>query len=286
MKALAAAFVVLLTLGSCRTEHEGTVIARVGDATLTREAAMRSVDTTRGALDRQLRAAVVAWVNTELLHQEALKRGIEASEGFMKQLDEVKRQLAVQALLDADLLADSTAVSDDSLKAYFTAHAGEFFLREDMAQLNIIVLAGREEASRFAAAVSEGTAWKTAADKLVADSAAAPSVRFSAAGEFYSRRTLSPPELWKVASTLSAGEVSIPVRVSDGFAVLQLLSRLGEGKAAEFAYVRDEVGQRLTMERRRTLHDALLARLRSTVKIQVMLSPASASDTTQQLPHE
>lgn len=68
--------------------------------------------------------------------------------------------------------------------------------------------------------------------------------------------------------------------------MLQLLSRLGEGKAAEFAYVRDEVGQRLTMERRRTLYDALLARLRGTVKIQVMLSPASASDTTQQLPHE
>ncbi len=285
MKLYAAAAFLVLAFGSCR-EPQGAVIARVGDAVLTREEALRAVDTTRGSVDRQIRAYVVSWVNTELLHQEALKRGIEKSEKFVQQVEDVKRQLAVQALIEAEELADTTAVGDDTLKAYFDAHAPEFFLREDMVRLNIIVLAGREEASSFAAAVSQGTSWKSAAGKLSSDTAVAPSIRFAAAGELYSRRTLTPPDLWKVASTLSAGEVSFPVKISDGFAVLQLISRLGEGRPAEFDFVRDEVYQRVMVERRRTRYDALLASLRSSVKIQVMLSPASASDTTQQLPHE
>jgi parvulin-like peptidyl-prolyl isomerase len=285
MKLFAAALIVL-TLASCREERQGTIIARVGDATLTREAALRAVDTTRGEVDRQIRAYVISWVNTELLHQEALRRGIEKSERFVQQVEDVKRQLAVQALLEAEIVADTAAVSEETLKAYFAAHASEFFLREDMIRLNMMVLAGREEASALAASVSQGTPWKSAAEKLSSDSSVAPSIRLTAAGEFYSRRTLLPADLWKVASTLSPGEVSFPVRIADGFAVLQLLARLGEGRPAEFEFVRDEIAQRVLMERRRTRSEALLASLRSSVKIQVMLSPASASDTTHQFPHE
>ena len=285
MKPLAAAALLVFCLGACR-QQQGTVIARVGDAVLTREAAVQSIDTTRASADRQLRLYVISWINTELLHQEAVKRGVDQSEKFVQQVEDVKRQLAVQALLDQDLLADTAAADESALKEYFSVHGQEFFLREEMIRLNLIVLARREEASAFAASVSQGAPWKSAAEKLGADSAVAQTVRFSARGEFYSRRTLMPPDLWKVAATLSINEVSFPVRIGDGFAVLQLLARIGEGKAAEFEFVRDEVAQRLALERRRKRYNALLDGLRNRYKVQVMLSPASASDTTQQLPHE
>jgi peptidyl-prolyl cis-trans isomerase C len=280
------ALLLLLVLGGCRQERGGTVLAKVGDAVLTREDVLAAVDTTRAPADQQIRAYVISWVNNELLHQEASRRGIEKSDAFERQLDDVKRQLAVQGLLDEEDRADTAAADSASLSAYFDAHAQEFFLREDMIRLNIIVLARREEASAFAASVSEGAAWAAAAERLAADSAAGQTIRFSAAGAYYSRRTLAPPDLWKVAATLGVNEVSFPVRIGDGFAVLQLLARLGEGKAAEFDFVRDEVAERVMMERRRARYDALLAKLRSSTPIQVMLSPASSTDTTQILPHE
>ncbi len=262
------------------------MIAKVGDARLTYEEVLQAVDTSRTPAEEQVRAYVISWVNTELLHQEALRRGLDKSGDFDERLADVRRQLAVEALLTEEEGADTAAGDDASLREYFNAHAPEFFLREDMIRLNIIILARREEASAFAAAVSGGTSWKAASEKLAADSGAAQTIRFTAAGRYYSRRTLASPDLWKVASTLGAGEVSFPVRIGDGFAVLQLLARLGEGRAAEFDFVRDEVVQRLQVERRRARYESLLAGLRSSTPITVLLSPAAATDTTQPLPHE
>jgi hypothetical protein len=281
-----AAVAVLLLLAGCGQEKRGTVVAKVGDAELTLEEALLAVDTTRAPAALQVRAYALSWVTNELLHQEAKKRGLDHSPSVERQLDDVTRQLAVQALLDQEDQADTAAPSDAALREYFSAHAAEFFLREDMVKLNVIVLARREEASALAAAVSGGTAWAVAVDRLRADSTTAPTIRFQAAGQFYSRRTLTPPDLWKVASALGVNEVSFPVRVGDAFAVLQLLASIAEGKAAEFEFVRDEVLERLAMERRRSRYDALVAKLRASTPVQVMLSPASATDTTQLLPHE
>jgi peptidyl-prolyl cis-trans isomerase C len=287
VKTLGAIAVGLLLLAAgCGRQQPGTVIAKVGDAELTLEEALQAVDTTRAPLSLQVRAFAFSWVTSELLHQEAKRRGLDKSASVERQLDDVKRQLAVQALLDQEDQADTAAPGDDALREYFNAHAAEFFLREDMVKLNLIVLQRREEASALAAAVSGGTSWNAAVDRLRADSTVAPTIRFQASGQFYSRRTLTPPDLWKVASALGVNEVSFPVRVGDAFAVLQLLGSIAEGKAAEFEFVRDEVLERLAMERRRSRYDALVAGLRASTPVQVMLSPASATDTTQLLPHE
>lgn len=277
---------LLALVAGCGRAPKGTVIAKVGDASLTLEEALAAVDTTRPGADVRVRAYALSWTNTELLFQEARRRGLDGSDEVERQLEAVKRQLAVQALLDAEDEADTVRAGDDELRKYFEDHAQEFFLREDMMKLNILVLARREEASALAAAVSGGTAWGAALERLRADSAVAPTIRYSAEGRYYSRRTLSPPDLWKVAATLGVNEVSFPVRVGDAFAVLQLLGQIGEGKAAEFDFVRDEVEQRIRVERRRSRLDSLLAQLRTSRQIQVTLPAASATDTTQLLPHE
>ena len=68
--------------------------------------------------------------------------------------------------------------------------------------------------------------------------------------------------------------------------IFVILGQIGEGKAAEFEFVRDEVDQRMRVERRRTRLDSLLSQLRSSRQVQVTLPAASATDTTQLLPHE
>jgi len=274
---LGAACVVML-LASCRQE-QGTVIARVGDAVLTLEEASQAIDSSRGPAANQLRAYVSSWVTTELLHQEAQKSGVENTEEFRRQVRDINRQLAVQDFLEQHVYPDLAVYSDSMLEGYFNAHAPEFFLREDMVKLNMIVLKNRERASSFAASVSQGTPWGASAQKYSQDSVSSPDVVFSRTEQVYSRRTLFPTELWKVASALAINEVSFPVKTAEGFAVMQLLAKMREGREAEFWIVRDEVYQRVRLERRRSRYEKYLDSLRKSYNIQVLLPPAAPADT-------
>ena len=277
-----AMLVVFLLLTSCR-KQQGTVIARVGDAVLTLEAASLAVDSSRGSADGQLRAYVATWVTAELLHQEAQREDVDETEKFHQQVQDVTRQLAVQAYLDKHLYADTLVLGDSVLHNYFTTHSSEFFLREDIIKLNMVVFAGREHASTFAATVSQSTPWQKALEKKFRNSKSHSEIVLNAAEQYYSRRTINPPELWKVATTLSVFETSFPVRISTGYAVMQPTAVLKEGTPADFDFVRDEVYQRVQLEQRRLRYEELLTSLRTQYTVQLLLP---SSDTTRISTHE
>ena len=61
--------------------------------------------------------------------------------------------------------------------------------------------------------------WNVTAARLMAESSAAGRNVTVMPTQYYSQHTLYPTELWKVAATLSANEVSFPVRTTNGYAV-------------------------------------------------------------------
>src|ERR1041384_5469317 len=98
---------------SCRRQTSDRVIARVGDAELTLEEARAHIDTTRTALEYALGDYVSYWVNTELLYQEAKRKGVESSGEFTRQLEDVRRQLASQTFLERYVYADTSDVRSE-----------------------------------------------------------------------------------------------------------------------------------------------------------------------------
>jgi peptidyl-prolyl cis-trans isomerase C len=273
----------MLLLAACQREHSESVIARVGTAELTLEEALAHVDSSRRPVDDQLRLYVARWVNDELLYQEAKRNGAEKWPDLQRNLRDARRQLTADAYLRTLLERDTAGLDAGSLEAYFNAHAAEFIVREPMIRLNLIVLGTREEANSFAAAVSRGTPWAGAIEQLRRDTAAA--IVSSVKGEFFSEHTLYPAELWKVAATLGANEVSFPVKVADGYGVLQPLALLEQGKPAPFELVRDEVRQRMLVERRRRAYSELIGTLRSRSDVEIVLGPG-LPDTAQYSRHE
>ena len=271
--------IVALLLSGCRPQRSGKVIARVGDAELTLEEAKTHIDTTHTPSGYSLNDYVSYWVNTELLYQEAKRQGVEDSEEFTRQLQDVRRQLAGQTFLERTVYSDTAELTPDAIQQYFNRHVGEFRVRENTLKLNLIALNSRDRANTFAAALAQGAGWKTAVDNLLNDSAAAPSVLSVTPGKYCTSQTLFPPELWKVASALSVNEVSFPVKTAGGYFVLQSLAQLPEGSAAEFELARSEARQRLLIESRRRRYDDLLGTLRRKSDVEVMMDPHRTADT-------
>lgn len=275
-----------LFASSCRTKYSETVIARVGDSELTLEEARKSIDTSNGMSGHNLREYVSHWVNMELLHKEAQRRGIEQSEKFTRQLQEIRKQLANNNLLEEQIYADSSEPDEGTLLEYYQNHASEFFIREDMVKLNLIIFSKRDQASLFAAAVSRGTSWENAVENMMRDTTMVLDVLTSALEQYYTQPLLYPPELWKIVNTLPPNEISFPVRTTSGYAVLQPLAFIGKGKQAEYEFARDEVRERVRVEKRRKSYNELLTDLRKRYTVEMLFNFGNQQDTTQEHLHD
>jgi len=264
----------------CASPREGTPIARVGDAILTIEAARADMDTTSPGFNDRLGRYMAGWVNAELLYQEALRRGIGGGEEFQAKMARVRRQLVNQELLDLLVYGRDTVFSDDAMRAYFENHPDEFTLAEDHLRLRLMTFRGRESARRFAAAVNAKKSWQAAADSIGADSAASAEVVSSTPQTWFTRATLYPVELWKIASPLVPGEVSFPFKTDAGYTVLQYVSFAPAGKTGEFDLAREDVRDRMHIERGRAKLETLLGTLRERYGVEMMTNDASPQEGT------
>jgi len=271
-----------VSIDGCRTQtgtNRSRILARVGDATLTIEEAKLHIDTTLGGVDAQLRSYVSSWVNTELMYLEARRLGIDRSEMYEERLADATRQLAGQVLLDRTIYDESLTVSAETLHSYYTAHATEFFIHDDIAKLNIATFNGRERASEFAGKISQGATWNAAASEHRKDTTGGSAILSSAAGVYYTARSLFPQELWKVVQGLDLNEVSFPIKTPAGFAVVQLLGRFKQGAQATFELAHDEVRQRVLLEHRRQQFTQLLETLRQRYAVQLFVDSPNTSDS-------
>jgi hypothetical protein len=277
----------LAALNGCnRQPTDEKIIARVGTVRLTMDDARHSIDTSQAPFESQLPGYVSLWVTNTLLFQEAQREGIDNTERFRGQMEETRKQIAIQDLLQQYVYTDTGGVDEQALRAYFDKHVNEFFVAEDMIKLNSIGFNSREDASAFAASVTQERSWDDAVSKTRKSTSGSLQIISVAANQYYSRRSLFPAELWKVASTLNTGDVSFPIKTNLGYFIIQLLSVLPQGKPAEFDLVRDEVKNRALIEIRRQHYEQYLGTLRKRYDVEILLNTGKLQDSTQSQYHE
>jgi hypothetical protein len=273
--------VLVLLIISCQQKKNESVIARTGDVELSLSEATRYIDSSRGSINGQLYKYAASWTNAELIYQEAKRSGIENSEEFNSQLQDTRRQLANQSFLEKMVYSKIPVNNDSALIEYYNAHSQEFFVREDMAKLNIALFDSRGQASTFAASINRGISWKDAIEKTSIEQPA-NSLPISVFSEkFYTQRTLFPSELWKIALTLGLNEVSFPIKTSLGFYIIQSLSFARKGDVSKFELIREDVRQRYIIEQRRKLYEELLVNLRKKYDVSILLKENQPTDSTQ-----
>lgn len=288
LKSTSSVIIVVLAMmtSACRESPRETVIARVGRSELTLETARSHIDTSRGAISFQLREYAASWIAAELLFQESHLQGIENTPEFQRQLAELQRQLVNERYLATLIAGDTTAISEDTLEAFFRLNEKEFLVRENMFKLHCMKFSNREQAGNFGAAVVQQGSWSAAFKTLRPDSSLSTGSFMELPLRYYSQSTLYPPELWKVASSLGVSEVSFPVRTGDKYYVLQLLGSVQQGRVADYELVQDEVRQRFIIERRKKRYNELLGTLRTKYTVELLLDSATPVDSLQNSIHE
>ncbi len=262
------------------------MIARVGGTELTLEEAKAAIDSSRDSFESRLHSYTSSWINTQILFQEAQRQGIRKSESFQKMLADAEQQLIVQEYIQQRVYNDSIIISENEMRAYFDNHSAEFFVREDMLKMNVITFSSRDRATAFTAVISQGSSWKETLENIMLDTSSFSGIVSFVTNKYYSQKTLYPAELWKVAITLSPNEVSFPVKTVLGYYVLQTLSMIKQGKPEEFDFAKDEIRERLLIEKRRQRYTDLVGTLRKQYNVEMLLPKFSQSDTTQVNTHE
>jgi peptidyl-prolyl cis-trans isomerase C len=263
---------IVLLAGCSREGPSPAYVARVGSVELREDDLAGPADSLARARGKSM-AYVNEWVVSELLYQEAQRRGMADSDELRKQLEATRKRLAVEALLEKEVYG-AGEVSDEEVSASFKKNVASFTLREDVARVSYALFSDRDPANQFRAVILRGSSWEDA----IAGSQR--ELRAVARGQYFTQATLFPDELWKLARTLPKEEVSYVVKTSAGYYVLTVHSLRHVGETPEFEYVRNEVRDRLLIERRRARYEQLVSDLRTRHKVEVNLSVADTTSGT------
>jgi peptidyl-prolyl cis-trans isomerase C len=236
----AALFGVLLSACHREAPISADVVARIAGRPVSysrfEEFLRKQVGEGAGALDsRVLSRLLDQFLDAELLTRLAVDEKRLAPQGG-------QRQALDSLLADAD-----TPVEPVEAEQYFRTHESEFALPERL-RLHHILVAGEAEARRIEGRLAAGEDFAALARELSLDPSA------PAGGDQGEIAVEDLPAFAQAVARLAPGEVSDPVRASDGWHLFRLDERL-PARRRTFAEVAGEITDRLHRQR----SDALLA---------------------------
>ena len=265
----------------CSRDRDKRYVARVDQSVLTETDLLTASDSSRDAR-RQTLEFVNTWVATELLYQEAVRRGLSDTEEIRRQVVATRRRLAVNALLDQELFGkDSALVTERTMLEVYNSGSDEFSLQQDVAQLSFALFSDRDAANEFRSAILRGTMWHDAILRLEQDSLLRPTLLQAVDRRYFTRTTLYPEELWRLARTLNKEEVSYVAATDAGFYVLTVHGLKRQGEMPDWDYIKDELRERVLIEQRKKLYDSLLTQLREKHAVEVRLELMDSSAAAQ-----
>jgi hypothetical protein len=263
---------VLLTAGCSKTESGATPVARLDNKTLALEEIRAHIDTSIEPSQAQIQQYIQRWLTEESLYREAVERGLDRADEMNQKVDDVRRQLTINALLDQEVYSQQLSnFSQQDIKQYYDTHIKEFDLIHDIALVSYVLFKNRDAATDFRNLVLKGTSWSSA----VVQQASFILIRVDSS--YQTQASLIPAELWRVATRMATREISFPINTNNGYYVLVAWKFVKQGQTADVPIVEQEIRGRLTVERRRKLYDHLIQSLRAKHSIEVFVNSASDS---------
>jgi len=261
---------VTAAVGCSRNEADKTPVARIDNQTLALEEIRAHLDTTREPSQAQIQQYIQRWLTEETLFREAVDRGMDRTDDMNKKVDDVRRQLAINALLEQEVYAKPASdFSAGEVREYYDSHLKEFNVMHDMALVSFALFKTRDAATEFRNLELKGMPWNSAVRQQ------AQSIVHHVDSSYQSEATLLPAELWRVASKSAIREVSFPINTDHGYYILTVWKFLKQGQTADLPLVEQEICGRLIVERRRQMYSHLVQNLRAKHAIEVFVTPAA-----------
>ena len=271
MKKIAIGLILTLALISCSkkgAEQKGPFLAKVGNTTIT-----------QADYDRELQALpeyaqqlftgdqgkekfLNEIINKEMLHQEALKKGLDKTPDFQKKLEEFKKLTLVTELFEKDVMAKAK-VSDQEAKDYYDKHKEEFAPTTQIKASHILVKT-EDEAKKVLERLKKGEKFGDIAKAVSIDAGSAKN-----GGDLgYFSKGQMVPEFEKAASSLNVGETSVPVRTQFGYHIIRVTDKK-KGAVIEFEKIKDMLSQKLSSGKQKEAFEKYITELKKNYKVEI-----------------
>jgi peptidyl-prolyl cis-trans isomerase C len=244
---------------------EDQVLAQIGNTRITvkqLQAEMDALPTERRiAALKDPRGFLEILIREELLHQAAVREGVDKDPEVLKRLQEAKRSLLVEEIIRRKVLK-AVSVTDQEVQAHYDQHP-ERFVEERVTASHILVKT-REEAEAILKELQGGKKdFATLAKEHSLDQPSAE--KGGLVGTFGRGQTVA--EFEEAAFLLKPGEVSPPVQTRFGYHLIRVTEH--SRTTRPFTEIKNQLRDELLRERQQQAFLSYLQELQKGVKVQV-----------------
>jgi peptidyl-prolyl cis-trans isomerase C len=269
-RVLVLLFVVCLTFACAKKEGEkkGPYLAKVGDSVITQADFDREMKGLPEFVQKMFEGGtgkenfLNELVKRELLYKEALKKGLDKDQEYVKKLDEFKKITLVGLLLQKEIEA-KVKVSDQEVKDYYEKNKDKFAPVTQIRASHILVKT-EEEAKKIEERLKKGEDFAAIARKSSIDTATAKN-----GGDLgYFSKGQMVPEFETAAMRLKKGEISEPVKTKFGYHIIKLTDKK-MGQVVEFENAKNLISQNLMAEKQKEVFDTYIEGLKKSYKVEI-----------------
>lgn len=249
------------------------VLAKVGRKSITRDDVQLRINSYpeqyREALSQEenMPRILEQIVNEETLILAAQKEGISTHEDFQKEVEDQKRELIINRILDVKV-NNIIKVTDQEVEQFFQQNQAQFGELETRRAKHILV-EDEATARNLLRQVRNGGNFETLAKNNSTD----PTAQNGGDLGFFRRGQLVKP-FEDVAFELKKGQVSNVVKTEYGYHIIKL-EEINVRPKIEFADVKENIKSQLLSSKRREASQQLLETIKSDLKVKVFADKLS-----------
>ena len=198
------------------------------------------------------------WITTQLLYEEALKWGIKASPDIDARLEQYKKDLVADQLVQK-VIEERAVVTDKEVRDYYEAQKLQY---EKEYRVSHILVNTPEEADTVRTLL-KSRSFEDVAKEYSVDR------HSNAGGDLgYLSRGNMIPEFEGIVFKMGVGEVSDVIETEFGYHIIKVTDIRDSQAPLEYADIAPEIADILTLQKRQAVYDSLVTALRRRADIE------------------
>jgi len=250
-----------MLLASCGSNPKpGEIVARVGDAYLTRDMVLSLTPETLEREDREffIHRIVEQWVDNQTLARKAAQEGMELSPREIWQIRNLDADMLASKFLDSKMRA-SFPVAEGEIEEYYTANPGQF--KRKMDEVHLVHLYFEQLDNTIVNEIRQSKSLPEVIKKNYLDRQVNRIVEPNGDLGYVPVEQLREKFKQAIRGAQSGG-IYGPIRTEDGYHFLQVLDRQPAGSLKTLELVHDEIATRLQIARRQEAIKMLKEKIR------------------------
>jgi hypothetical protein len=255
-------FIFYFSLGCSKDSRNEIVLAKTAGKKLTYSELSARVDTTSVRSRERVNDFINNWINVSILFEEAKEADVTGSDEYKTMIEQARQDIAVNLLLKQEVYDKDIYISNAEIQNYYNRHRNEYFLSIDIVNISYVVFVNENIAVNFLQGISEKNRLIKEVESFITSNAQTLVIAYKDS-VFFKRSELYPPDVWKATTALQIGEISRPIRTFDGYMIIKLNSYQKAGEIGSLLYAKDDIIERLTIDKKKELYMNYLRSLRT-----------------------